>query len=199
MNSPTRFPQPGSPRPHAMRLSLLGLRPQHTRRGAERDVHRGRSRRGGQSRSSGRGLSRGWLGAWSLAGGRRATAPPWLGGELHQLKNPRRRAAAGVEGTSSSGRGGHLGAPRGPDVPEGTSRALGCGCGAGRRWGARIPRDLGHPGRRRGPVTLRDFWWTKAGSRCVSKQSPPQLLSARIQPPSCGHRKDYLDEEGICP
>lgn len=133
------------------------------------------------------------------AGGRRATAPPWLGGELHRLQNSRSGAAAGVEGNSSRGRGGHLGAPRGPDVPEGSSRALGCGCGAGRRCGARIPRDLGHPGRRCGRVTLRGLWLIKPGSRCVSKQSPPQLLSARIQPPSCRHRKDYLDEEGICP
>lgn len=178
MNSPTRFQEPGCPLPHAVRLPSWDS-------GRCTPASGGRAEEAAPETAVGAGLAR-----RPEAGGRRSP-PPGLGGEDTPAQEPRRGAAIRVGGSFSSGRSGHLGAARGLILPGG--RCWGGAAGPG------IPQDLGTPWTEVWPRHPARFCSIEAENRCVSESSPPQLLSAGIQPPSCRHRRAPAPEGGgVC-
>nr|CAI9688538.1 unnamed protein product [Rangifer tarandus platyrhynchus] len=141
MNSPTRFQEPGCPLPHAVRLPSWDS-------GRCTPASGGRAEEAAPETAVGAGLAR-----RPEAGGRRSP-PPGLGGEDTPAQEPRRGAAIRVGGSFSSGRSGHLGAARGLILPGGRwAAARGTAGAALRALGSH--KTWGHPGRRRGPDTLR--------------------------------------------
>ena len=182
MNSLTRFQEPGCPLPHAVRLSLLGLGSLHT----------SQRRTAGGSCSSDRGPNR--VGP-APGGGREAS--PSVGARRRDTptREPRRGAAIRAGGSFSSGRGGHLGAARGPISPEGSPG------GAGLLRGAQPGRHCG-PGDPTRPGDTLDGG--VAPTPCAVLQDPggkPLCISVFATPASLGSNSasKLQAPESICP
>ena len=132
-----------------------------------------------------------------VADGRRAP-PLGLGGEIPQLGNLEGQLRSAQEAAFPAGAAVTWEQRGDPSRPRGAQGALGCCAGhsPGGTAGRGIPQDLATPWTEAWPRHPARFCRIQAGSRCVSQSSPPQLLWARIQPPSCRHRRASAPEGG---